>query len=142
MGVLAGNANISEPKGMVAATAVPALVAVADLNKTQPLAVVIDGVVCPAGNTPPNRYQISTGPEVPSAAEKTLVMPVTKIGWFALISKVITDDPLFGVVAGIVVMVTCARAIVPNIEANNESRILFIFVQLIRFARSEFNIFY
>jgi hypothetical protein len=125
--VLAGKANISEPKGIAAAAAFPALVAVADLNKTQPFAVVMDGVVCPAGNTPPNRYQISTGPEIPTAAEKTLDIPVTKIGWFALISKVITDDPLFGVVAGIVVMVTCAMAQVPNIEATSESRIFFIF---------------
>ncbi len=33
-------------------------------------------------------------------------------------------------------------AIVPNIAATNEIKIFFIFVQLIRCARSEFNIFF
>ena len=105
MGWLPGRAIMVLPKGMAAAAVLPALVAVVEYARTQPLAVVTLGVVWPVGSTPPNRYQISTGPVVPEAAENTLVMPVTKMGWLALISKVTTDDPLLGVVAGMVVTV-------------------------------------
>ena len=93
------------PKGMVAAVVFPALVAVVLYPNTQPLAAVILGVVCPVGSTPPKRYQISTGPVVPKAAEKMLVIPVRNMGWLALIPNVMTDDPLSGIVVGIVEIV-------------------------------------
>jgi hypothetical protein len=78
--VFAGKGNMSVPNGMGAWAALPALVAVVDLNNTHPLAAVMLGVVWPTGRTPPRRYQISTGPEVPKAAEKTFSIPVRKIG--------------------------------------------------------------
>ena len=84
-------------KGTAAKVVLPALVAVADRPSTQPLAVDMLGAVCPEASTPPIRYQISTGPVVPEAAEKMLDSPVRNMGWLALSSKVITEDPLFGV---------------------------------------------
>ncbi len=80
IGWLAGNESIVLPKGMAAAVELPALVAVAERPSTQPLAAETLGVVWPVTNTPPSRYQTSTGPVVPAAAEKTLVMPVKKMG--------------------------------------------------------------
>jgi hypothetical protein len=105
IGWFAGSAIIVLPNGTEAAAELPALVAVAVRPSTHPFAAVMLGVVCPVGRTPPSRYQISTGPVVPAAAENTLVIPVKKMGWVAFTSNVTTDEPLFGVVAGMVVIV-------------------------------------
>jgi len=76
----AGNEIIVPPKGTLAAVALPALTVVAEIPKTQPLAVETDGVVWPAARAPPKRYHTSTVPEVPAAALKTFDKPVKKIG--------------------------------------------------------------
>ncbi len=80
MGWLAGSAIMAPEKGTAAKLVLPALVAVADRPNTQPFAVDMLGAVCPVARTPPNRYQISTGPVVPDAAEKMLDSPVRNMG--------------------------------------------------------------